>query len=247
LNRRLLALNLLLVATLIYAGFQFHERRAAAQAREAETLSRKVAPLAPPALAPLAAPPAVMPSAYENVAQKDLFDQSRNPNVPIDLPPPPPPLKDPPPLPYFHGMMNIGDGPIAIMSKTGSGTQEEVRAGGMIGEFKLLDFNLKEITLEWDGRVIHKRAEDMPKQEGSPRPAADFAGSSGIAVMPGVASGPLPAPKLSEMGPGADTGNTFRPCQAGDSSPNGAVADGYRKVVRATMFGNECHWEAVGK
>ena len=246
-KHRLLALNLLLVAALIYAGFQFHARRMAAQAREAATLNRKVAPLEAPRLTAQPAPPAVTPSAYENVAQKDLFDQSRNPNVTIELPPPPPPLKDPPPLPYFHGMMNIGDGPIAIMSRTGSGTQEEVHAGGMIGEFKLLDFNMKEITLEWDGRVIHKRAEDMPKQEGGVRPAADVAGSSGTAVMPGVASAPQPATQLSEMGPGPDNGNTFRPCQAKDNSPNGAIADGYRKVLRPTMFGNECHWEAVGK
>ncbi|MGA3018972.1 MAG: hypothetical protein ABSF62_17760 [Bryobacteraceae bacterium] len=245
-NRRLLALNLLLVAALIYAGIEFHARRVAAQAREMATLSRKVPPLPPPVLAPLKAPEAVMPSAYVTVAQNDLFDQSRNPNVPIDLPPPPPPLKDPPPLPFFHGMMNIGDGPIAIMSKTGSGSQEEVHAGGMIGEFKLLDFNMKEITLEWDGRVIRKRVDDAPKQEAVWSPLANYP-SNGIMVMPGVASPPQPAPKFTEMGPGADNGQTYRPCQVGDSSPNGAVVDGYRKSVRVNPFGSECHWEAVGK
>jgi hypothetical protein len=245
LNRKLLGLNLLLVAALIYAGYQFHTRRVAAQAREAATLSRKVAPLPPPTLTPLPAPPAVTASAYVSVAQNDLFDQSRNPNVPIELPPPPPPLKEPPPLPYFHGMMNLGDGPFAIMSKSGSGTQEEVHVGGTIGEFKLLDFNLKEITLEWDGRVIHKRADDMAKDGGGARGVGDFVGISGPIVMPGVASAPQPPPRLSEMGPAPDNGNTFRSCQANDSSPNGAVADGYRKVVRATIFGNECHWEPM--
>jgi hypothetical protein len=247
LNRRLLVLNLLLVAVLIYAGFQFHARRAAAQAREAATLSRKVAPLPPPVLAPLPAPLAVTASAYVTVAQNDLFDQSRNPNVPIELPPPPPPPKDPPPLPYFYGMMNPGDGLIAIMSKTGSGAQEEVHVGGMIGEFKLLDFNLKEITLEWDGRVIHKRADDVGKQEGGARPAADFVGSNGYAVIPGIAPPPQPPPRLSELGPGADNGNTNRPCQALDNSPNGQITDGYRKVVRPSLFSTDCHWEPVGK
>ena len=246
-NRRLLALNLLLVAALIYASFQFHAWRAATRSREAATLSRKVTPLAPPTLAPLPAPPAVTAAAYVTVAQNDLFDQSRNPNVPIELPPPPPPLKDPPPLPYFHGMMNPGDGPIAIMSKTGSGAQEEVRVGGMIGEFKLLDFNLKEITLEWDGRVIHKRADDMEKQEGGAGPATAFMGNNGLGIMPGIAPPPQPAPQLSEKGPGEDNGHINRPCQANDSSPVGVTVDGYQKVVRRTPFSTDCHWEPVGK
>lgn len=244
-NRRLLALNLLLVAALIYGGIRFHEWRVAAQSRQAAILSRKVAPLPPPTLAPLPVPPAVTAASYVKVAQDDLFDASRNPNVPIELPPPAPPPKDPPPLPYFHGMMNLGDGPFAIMSKTGDGAQEEVHAGGMIGEFKLLDFNLKEITLEWDGRVIHKRTDDLAKETGNTRPMA-LGGGVG-AVMPGVASAPLPPPRLTELGPGPDAGNPYRPCQVGDSSPNGTETDGYRKKVNVTPFGNECHWEPLGK
>jgi hypothetical protein len=245
LNRKLLALNLLLVAALIYGGFQFHAWRAAAQGRETATLSRKVAPLAPPALTPLPPPAAVTASAYVTVAQNDLFDQSRNPNVPIELPPPPPPLKEPPAMPFFYGMMNLGDGPFAIMSKSGSASQEEVHVGGMIGDFKLLDFNLKEITLEWDGRVFHKRLDDMAKDGGGGRGGGESVAISGPVVMPGMAAPPQPPARLSELGPGADTGNLYRPCQAGDNSPNGAVADGYRKVVRATIFGNECHWESL--
>jgi hypothetical protein len=132
------------------------------------------------------------------------------------------------------------------MSKTGSGAQEEVKAGGMIGDFKLVDFNLKEITLEWDGRIFRKRTDDLAKDAGDARPMANYSGGPGQ-VMPGVASAPLPPPRLTEMGPGPDNGNQFRPCQVGDSSPNGAIADGYRKVIRPNPFGNECHWEAIGK
>lgn len=249
-KRRLLALNLLLVAALAYAGYQFHQHRVAARAHQDAALNRRVPPLPPPALAPQPVPPPVTAAAYVDVAQRDLFDQSRNPNVPIELPPPPPPLKDPPPLPTFHGTMNLGDGPFAIMSKNGSARQEEVHAGGMIGDFKLIDFNRKEITLEWDGRMIHKRTDEMGKDDGARAaagPGAVPAVGGLIGLIPGIAAPPAPPAKLSELGPGPDNGNTFRPCMPGDSSPNGAIADGYRKSIRSTPFGSECHWESVGK
>jgi len=35
----------------------------------------------------------------------------------------------------------------------------------------------------------------------------------------------------------------IRSCVAGDQSPNGAVKDGYRKVVVPGPFGPSCHWE----
>ena len=44
-----------------------------------------------------------------------LFDRSRNSTVVVEVPPPPPP-KPMPPLPAYHGMMNLGDGPVAVMS-----------------------------------------------------------------------------------------------------------------------------------
>ena len=37
----------------------------------------------------------------------------------------------------------------------------------------------------------------------------------------------------------------YKTCTPGDSSPAGTVADGYRKVLVATPFGNSCHWEEV--
>jgi hypothetical protein len=244
LNRKLLALNLLLVAALVYGGIQFHNWRVAAQAREAAELNRKVATAPPPVLSPLPAPQAVAAASYLDVAQKDLFDPSRDPNVKVEPPPPPPPPKDPPPLPAFHGMMNLGDaeGPIAIMSKAGSSGQEEVHAGGMIGDFKLVAFNMKEITLEWDGQVIHKRVDDASKSADAGR---DAAGPPPLAAMPGVAPAPLPAPVMRDLGPGPDNGNTNRPCQVADSSPAGTVSGGYRKVVRPNPFGAACYWEPI--
>jgi len=234
-------LNVLLAAAAIYAGFQFHNQWVAAKARETARLNQKTSPAPPPVLPPMPPQPVLQPSSYIDVAHKDLFDPSRNPDVPIELPPPPPPPRIPPPLPSFYGMMNLGDGYIAIMSKSGSSDQQEVRAGEMIGEFKLVAFNPKEITLEWEGQTIHQRTDEVAPQSRRSTGAATTALPS--------ATNPVntPAVVMADKGPGADNGMANRPCQIGDTSAPGTVQEGFRKVVRPGPFGNTCYWESMGK
>jgi mannose-6-phosphate isomerase-like protein (cupin superfamily) len=43
--------------------------------------------------------------------------------------------------------------------------------------------------------------------------------------------------------PGADVGEGYRSCLPNDNSPNGTLADGYRKVVTTSPFGVSCGWE----
>ena len=109
-NRKLLILDVVLAAVAVYAGFQFRGQWLAAKAREAAILNRKLTPPPPPQFAPLATAPPVLSAGYAEIAQKLLFDRSRNSTVVVEVPPPPPP-KPMPPLPVYHGMMNIGDGP----------------------------------------------------------------------------------------------------------------------------------------
>ena len=154
-NRKLLILDLVLAALAIYAGFQFHSRRLASKAHEAAVLNRKPAPLPAPQFTPLATAPAVLSAGYAEIAQKLLFDRSRNSTVVVEVTPPPPP-KPMPPLPVYHGMMNIGDGPAAILSVNATAPQMEIHPGETIGPFKLVDVTSQEIALEWDGKIIRK-------------------------------------------------------------------------------------------
>jgi len=203
-------------------------------------------PAPPPVVAPLPGEPAVLPSGYKEIAVKTLFDPSRNPDVPVDPPPPPPKPKDPPPLPDFHGMMDFGDGPFAIMSASGEAGQQEVHLGGMIGPFKLVAFSRQEIALEWDGRVIHKRVDEHANHGGNAPQGG--AGGGGGGIIPGIAPAPLPEVRMTELGPGQEMTDSIKACQPGDSSPAGAVVDGYRKEIRMTALGTpQCHWTAVGK
>ena len=49
----------------------------------------------------------------------------------------------------------------------------------------------------------------------------------------------------SAQKPGVDVGEGLKGCQVGDSTPAGAVVDGYRKVIAQTPFGGSCRWEKV--
>jgi hypothetical protein len=239
LNRKLLILDVVLAAVAVYAGFQFRSQWLAAKAREAVTLNRKLNPAPPPQFTPLPTAPPVLSAGYADIAQKMLFDRSRNSTVVIDVPPPPPP-KPMPPLPVYHGMMNIGDGPAAIMSLTAGSQQMEIHPGDVIGQFKLLDVTTQEISLEWDGKVIHKTVDEI----------LDHSVRQVVADSnPAPAAPPAPVQQVakSAIGPGADTGRGYAVCDPNDDSAPGSVVDGLRKVIIKTPFGDACRWDQIGR
>jgi hypothetical protein len=239
LNRKLLILDVVLAAVVVYAGFQFRSQFRAVQAREGALTDRKPGPLPPPQFTPLATAPPVLSAGYAEIAQKLLFDRSRNSTVVVEVAPPPPP-KPVPPLPVYHGMMNIGDGPAAIMSLNAGSQQMEIHPGDAIGQFKLVDVNTQEIALEWDGKVIHKTVDEILD-----RSVRQVVADSNTAPP----APPLPVLPviMTPLGPGEDTGRGYKTCLVNDSTPDQTVVDGYRKVSTRTPFGQSCRWDPVGR
>lgn len=232
-NRKLIVLNVALAVAALYTGFRVRGLWLQARQEEKAVLSKK-APA--PAQQPLSAlPPThpVLPSGYLDVAEKMLFDKSRNATVVIEKVAPPPPIPDPP-LPAYHGQMNLGDGPMVIMSE-GSGPHKPVRPGEMIGEYKLVEVTRSELALEWGGKVIRKKVEELVDRGGSPGQAPAQAAQAQAA--------PKPPPPAKLIGPGQDTGAGFKTCSPLDGYADGAVVDGYRRVNTATPFGIQCRWE----
>ncbi len=104
----------------------------------------------------------------------------------VEVPPPPPP-KPMPPLPVYHGMMNIGDGPAAILSVNATSPQMEIHPGETIGPFKLVDVNTQEIALEWDGKVIRKTVDEiLDRSDAAGGRGRERAGARG-SLRPGAA------------------------------------------------------------
>jgi hypothetical protein len=245
LKRKLLILNLGLAAFLAYAGFALRHAWLAEKAREAAELNRPVKPGPPPIFNPLGVAPAVTPAGYATIAEETLFDRSRNPNVVIETPPPPPP-KPMPPLPVYHGQMNIGTGPMASLSEKPASAGAFLHPGETIGPFKLVDVSSDEITLEWEGKTIRKKVDELLERSAQ-GPAAAPAAVTARTDQPAALAPPPPAAAKTATGPGADTGAGFKRCEPNDSTPPGAVVDGYRKVIYATPFGDACRWDPVGR
>jgi hypothetical protein len=240
-NRKLLALNLVLLSVLAYAVWHLRDAWRGEKAREARQLGKRIKALPPPPFAPLPVSAPVVAASYAEIAQQDLFDRSRNPTVVVEVPPPPPP-KPMPPLPVYHGQMNIGTGPMGIFSQTPNSPHEAVRPGEAIGQFKLVDVNTEEIAFEWEGKVIRKKVDEMLDRTAGPQGAPVAA-----TVRTEQPAAPQPVVQKSAIGPGADTGRGTRVCDPNDNTPVGSVVDGYRKITRNTPFGQACLWEQVGR
>lgn len=246
-NRKLLLLDVVLLAVVVYAGVQLRNVYRDAKAREALQRQIKVKPLPPPPIPQTPAVPPVLATTYAPVAQKLLLDPSRNPEVPVEAPPPPPPPPPMPALPVYHGMMDFGDaeGPIAIMSVAPNKPHKAIHPGETIGEFKLLAVSRDGIDLEWRDQKVHKKLEEVTDRSHSAPVQAEAEPSK---IPGGYATPPPPRPEPpppAQYGPGADAGGVKR-CVDNDTTPAGTVVSGFRKVERQGPFGRTCYWEPAG-
>jgi hypothetical protein len=223
LKNRLLLLDLVLLALVVVLGMRLRQNWLEARKRADIVLGRPVPRLATPPHSPLPAVEPVTAAQYGVIAQQTLFSSDRNPTVIVEIAPP----KPMPALPVLYGVMDLGNGPVAIMSEKSGADQREVRSGGTIGEFKLVAVSGPNIVLEWDGQKVSRRVAELMEKAVAPRPEAASVTSTNVS------------------GPGADAGGGIKVCQIGDNSPAGAVVDGYRKTFIDTPFGKSCRWEAV--
>jgi hypothetical protein len=156
----------------------------------------------------------VTASSYLEIAQKMLFAPDRNSQVILDPPKPPDPPKPIPPLPGVHGVMDLGDGPIVMMSEKPGTRDRAVRPGESIGVFKLVSVDSEELVLSWEDRTIKKKLQDLIDRgvvDGGSAPGGGQSSSApagaAVAAAPPTVSKPEPGVKLTE-----DTAS----CQTGD-------------------------------
>jgi hypothetical protein len=236
-KRRLWLLNIILIALLALVVVRFQQVRQQLQDRSARNLNQVVKPLPMPSLPPIAAPAPAVAANYADVAIKMLFSRDRNPTVILD-PVAPPPMKPMPPLPVAYGAMFFGDPGIILGLPNAKGSQRTYRKGEVIGDFKLVNFDTTNIAFEWDGKIVERRLDEvMAKASEVP------ADSAPATTAPAPASTVASTTTASGPGPMQVDGN--RSCVAGDKTPSGTVADGFKKLEVFGPFGRSCRWEPV--
>jgi hypothetical protein len=94
---------------------------------------------------------------------------------------------------------------------------------------------------EWDGKEFKKRIDELidrtPIAQAAPPPASAAAPATPVAAAAKTLS------NASHAGPNLDLGAGFKSCYSDDSSPEGTVVDGMKKMITATPFGSNCRWE----
>lgn len=236
----MLLLDLVLLLAVVYVGMQFRAATKAKKAREAATLNRLAKPIPAPPFIPPGQEPPVTPAHYLSIAERMLFDRSRNPNVPIEPPPPPPPPPPMPPLPVYHGVMTLGRGGLtAFFSTTADSPHQAIHLGENIGQFKLLGVNTEEITFEWNGNPVVKKISEVTSHDAPP--ATQAAGARTEAPTAPIAPPPV------KSGPGETTAFGNKTCAINDGNAEGTVIDGYKKVHHTNPFGTNCTWDPVSK
>ncbi len=212
-KRKLVLVNVALLAALAWLGVKLRQDWMAGRERERTIVRQRIQPAPAPPMAQTPPQPALRAESYLDVAQNMLFAKDRNPNVVVEAQPP----KPTPPFPRFYGLMNLGDGPLAILSEGAGRRQQGYMAGQKVGEFKIAAIGSEELVFEWDGKKLTKKFSDLA-EKGEPQQAP-------------------------EAGPGTSMGGGFAGCNPGDNSPAGTVVDGMKKVINETPFGKVCRWE----
>ncbi len=257
-NRKLVFLNLALLALAGVLAWTLRNNWFSAQSQQSAVIQKKVEPrklLAPPPVAP--AKP-VAPAEYLDVAARMLFSKDRNATVVIETPPPKPAPPEPPmpALPGYHGQMAIGE-PVAFLS-TSAVPQRSYHAGESIGDFKLVSFDKESMEFEWHGKSIQRKLDELkPKETAPAQAAARSTPGNAPSAAAGAPAGPVVSLSGSSGSSATDTKDSgsddpmfgpvqadgTRACQPSDSSLSGTVHSGYKKSMTVTLFGSICHWE----
>jgi hypothetical protein len=247
-TRKLMLLNLTLVALLTAAGFQMRQRWDEASERERRMRLTRPNDAAAPAAPKIDGVQPAPATNYTDVATKMLFARDRNPDVVIEAAPEEPV----PAFPVAYGVLAFGDSVTAFMSEKAGAPQKSYRINDNVGPFRLASLSREEVTLEWkDKRFVKAIAELKPKAD-APPPAAEAEKpkvnpENNKVLVDRTSHSAEQVVELQKKGSGTNpwvnTGGANHACQQGDNTPPGTVVNGYRKVVKPSMFGQTCLWE----
>lgn len=257
-KRKLLLLNALLLGLLILGGAELYSRWLQAEGRYA-TLEKYADEKEAPGYPAGAAEPSVRPGAYMPVVERLLFSKDRNSMVEVVVAEPE--VEQRPALPLFSGLVDFGDGPLALMAPTSAGEPVWTAIGEKVGDFIFkglaedgrvkLSWKEEEITVEQSELIGAGVAPAQPQQANNRRPPRPRPGQPPAPAAAASASANMAQQAPTTVGGQYNIGKELRPgvfaADPKDTAPDGTEHKDYVKRVRKTPFGSQSWWEQKKK
>ena len=253
-RRKLLFLNIVLLVMLLFGTAELVSRIYEAEERHSSVLAKTEGKDSPSLPGPEEAV-RLRPANFRTIVDRLLFSPDRNPVIEVEEPEQE--RAERPAYPLLVGVMDFGEGPIAMMSETARGTPRPVAVGEKVGEFTFLAVVGDRITLEWSGQKFEVGEEELT---GATKEPANRRVNAGI-QRPVVTRSSTKAASSGNLGGGKPKSvsgkhyiGSLLSGQVGRraADPNDGVADGTRsqgwvRRVRKTPFGSQHWWEAQPK
>jgi len=264
-NKKLIALNIVLAILVVAMASGLYSRITAANERYA-ILQPEGPPKEVPDYGGPAAARRVRAGDHLPIVDRLLFSTDRNPIIevaePVALPPDPRP-----PLPRLVGLMELGEGPVALMSPDLESRADPVAVGEKIGDFTFLGTEGEKILLQWKEEKIAALPSELrgsPGESAGGRRPATRAAAAGGGPRKELSRGSLtPSRALAERSKtprketgrvvggdyniGTDMGGGRYRVTRGDNSPAGTRSRGLVKRSQQTPFGAKQWWEKEKK
>ena len=256
-NKKLLALNVVLAVLVAAAAAGLYARIGAANERYSIFTPRAPATDVPDYPEPAAAR-RVRAGDYLPIVDRMLFSSDRNPIIEV-AEPLHPTLGPRPPLPRLAGIMELGEGPVALMSPDLGSPATPIEVGEKVGAFTFLGTQGEKVLLQWRDEKIAAMPSELrgsPANDGRRRAGSRSAGGSGRTRRPSIErtaptnSVQVKRPASNQQGEiggkykiGSAMGNGRYRVDRDDDSPAGTRHQGFIKRSRQTPFGTMYWWE----
>ncbi len=253
-KQKLLALNIGLGLIIVLAALELNGRIREASERRDALLGVAEAKSTPPFPAPEPAAD-LRPADYRPIVDRLLFSADRNPVIEVEEP-----VEEKverPAFPLLVGVVDLGDGPIAMMSETARDTPTPVAVGEKVGEFTFLAALNDRVTLEWSGRKFEVGRDELTGaaegRSSKSKPSAKKSRPAARRPTKAASSAKVGGDKAKSVSSKHYVGPTFagrsdrRRADADDGVADGTESEGWVRRVRKTPFGSQHWWEAKPK
>ena len=261
-NKKLLALNVVLAVLVVAAAAGLYASIGAANERYS-ILTPQVPSKDVPDYPGPESVRRVRAGDYLPIVNRMLFSSDRNPIIEVAGPPQASP-ESRPPLPRLAGIMELGEGPVALMSPDLDTPATPIEVGERVGAFTFLGTQGEKVLLQWRDEKIAAMPSELrgSSGDGGRRRAGSRSAGSGRTRRPSRArmttsqaparaesvqvrqpAGQQPGAIGGKYNIGASIGAGRYRADRNDDSPAGTRSQGFIKRSLVTPFGTRSWWE----